>query len=114
MTTVGTSYVILCDFSLHTKAEEIDSDGEKKLVYKHNIVPGVTTIEHYGLTLAKNTNLPKTVIGLAEELAVIITKQKKVTHFVTYPISKYIIIHRWSDKIFLASRTSVSVALHPA
>ncbi|XP_047029742.1 mutS protein homolog 4-like isoform X2 [Helicoverpa zea] len=47
---------------------------QKRLVYQHKIEPGVTNIEHYGMSLAAKTNLPEDTVKLAMELAELISK----------------------------------------
>uniref|UniRef100_A0A2A4IVB4 DNA mismatch repair proteins mutS family domain-containing protein n=1 Tax=Heliothis virescens TaxID=7102 RepID=A0A2A4IVB4_HELVI len=47
---------------------------QKRLVYQHKIEPGITKIEHYGLSLAAKTNLPEDTVKLAMELAELISK----------------------------------------
>nr|XP_049694300.1 mutS protein homolog 4-like [Helicoverpa armigera] len=51
---------------------------QKRLVYQHKIEPGVTNIEHYGLSLAAKTNLPEDTVKLAMELAELISKSSNV------------------------------------
>ncbi|KAL4716711.1 hypothetical protein ACJJTC_004830 [Scirpophaga incertulas] len=60
------------------KENENKNDTEQKgIVYEHKIEPGIINIEHYGLTLASKTNLPKETVELAEELAKLISKTRK-------------------------------------
>ncbi|XP_077292899.1 mutS protein homolog 4-like [Arctopsyche grandis] len=69
--------VYLNVINLHTETTKSDATGE--LIYNYKVVPGVTNIENYGLTLAKNTNLPESVTGLAEDLIKVISKYKKAS-----------------------------------
>lgn len=66
---------------METEDVTLSLTNQRKLIYKHKVLPGVTPIEFYGVALAKNTNLPTKTVELAEELAAVIAKYKKVFIF---------------------------------
>ncbi|CAH0398232.1 unnamed protein product [Chilo suppressalis] len=76
-------YFNVVNYHTAIKEEEI-TNGEvvqKRLIYEHRIVPGITKVEHYGLSLASKTNLAEETVNLAEELAEIIIKTRKSQDF---------------------------------
>ncbi|KAL0882963.1 hypothetical protein ABMA27_016456 [Loxostege sticticalis] len=61
-----------------TEEEIANSENtQKRIVYQHKIVTGITQIEHYGLSLASKTNLPGETVKLAGELAELIVNNRK-------------------------------------
>lgn len=75
--------IITFGFSRHTAVTEEEiansENTQKRIVYQHKIVTGITQIEHYGLSLASKTNLPGETVKLAGELAELIVNNRKVS-----------------------------------
>lgn len=58
--------------------ETLEDDDTHRLKYVHRLVPGTTTIQHYGLKLAKICFVPKDLIRDAEELIEQLPSQQPV------------------------------------
>lgn len=51
---------------------------QSRLVYTHKLKQGISTIDHYGITLARSSGLPENIITEAQKLALQISTNLKV------------------------------------
>lgn len=58
------------------KNDEIDP-LQKRLIYTHKLKQGISKIDHYGITLARSSGLPRSIVEEAQELALNFSKNLK-------------------------------------
>ncbi|XP_063825742.1 mutS protein homolog 4-like [Ostrinia nubilalis] len=92
----------------HTAVTEEDvtngENSQKRIIYQHKIVPGISKIEHYGLSLAAKTNLPDETVKLAEELAELIVSNKHPKRLSTPEMSDDGKLYELNAKLRIESR----------
>lgn len=64
LTKMACLYPCIKNVYLETVEHEY-SDSKSRLVYTHRLLPGVNPMEHYGLRLAENMDVPKSIIQMA-------------------------------------------------